>query len=138
MDAGAKFVMLAPILPLIIFVGLFWHSPWTPMRVAGLVIFVLSFGMLTAARVQLGNSFSITPQAKKVVKSGIYSKVRHPVYVFGILLLSGLALYVNMPILLLGLIVLVPLQIMRARAEEKVLEEKFGAEYADYRKTTWI
>jgi len=98
----------------------------------------LSLGLLTLARVQLGNSFSITPQAKQLVKHGIYSKVRHPVYVFGLLLLSGLALYVNMPILLLGLVVLMPVQVMRARAEEKVLKEKFGAEYAEYRKTTWI
>ena len=138
MDAGAKFVMLAPILPLMILVGLFWHTPWTPMRVAGLVIFVLSFGMLTLARLQLGNSFSITPQAKKVVKHGIYSKVRHPVYVFGLLLFFGLILYINMPILLVVLAILIPVQVMRARAEEKVLVEKFGAEYADYRKTTWI
>jgi protein-S-isoprenylcysteine O-methyltransferase Ste14 len=138
MDAGAKFVMLAPILPLMILVGLFWHTPWTPMRVAGLVIFVLSFGMLTLARLQLGNSFSITPQAKKVVKHGIYSKVRHPVYVFGLLLFFGLILYMNMPILLVVLAILIPVQVMRARAEEKVLVEKFGAEYADYRKTTWI
>src|SRR5437879_3882322 len=138
MDAGAKFVILAPILPLMILVAMFWHAPWTPMRVAGLVIFVLSFGMLTLARVQLGNSFSITPQAKQLVKRGIYSKVRHPVYVFGLLLFFGLILYINMPILFLVLAVLIPVQVMRARAEERVLEEKFGAEYADYRKTTWI
>jgi protein-S-isoprenylcysteine O-methyltransferase Ste14 len=138
MDAGAKFVMLAPILPLMILVGLFWHAPWTPMRVAGLVIFVLSFGILTLARLQLGNSFSITPQAKQVIKHGIYSKVRHPVYVFGLLMFFGLILYINMPILLVVLAILIPVQMMRARAEERVLEEKFGAEYADYRKTTWI
>jgi len=121
-----------------ILVGLFWHAPWTPMRVAGLVIFVLSFGILTLARMQLGNSFSITPQAKQVIKHGIYSKVRHPVYVFGLLMFFGLILYINMPILLVVLAILIPVQVMRARAEERVLEEKFGAEYADYRKTTWI
>ncbi|MCU1311579.1 MAG: hypothetical protein JWO20_2704 [Candidatus Angelobacter sp.] len=138
MDAGARFVMLAPILPLMILVGLFWHPPWTPMRVAGLVIFVLSFAILTLARLQLGNSFSITPQAKKVIKHGIYSKVRHPVYVFGLLMFLGLILYINMPILLVVLAILIPVQVMRARAEERVLEGKFGAEYAEYRKTTWI
>src|SRR6266446_1697473 len=128
-NAGAKFVMLVPILPLAILAALFWHPPWTPVRIAGLLTFVVSFALLTLARYQLGNSFSITPQAKQVIKHGIYSKVRHPVYVFGILMLSGLALYINLPKLLLLLLVLVPMQIARARAEEKVLEEKFGAEY---------
>jgi protein-S-isoprenylcysteine O-methyltransferase Ste14 len=138
MDAGAKFVMLAPIPPLLAVVVVFWHLPWTPMRIAGLIMLLVSLGLLTLARVQLGNSFSVTPQAKQLVRHGIYSKVRHPVYVFGLLLLCGFALYVNMPLLLLGLVVLLPVQVVRARAEEKVLEEKFGAEYAEYRKTTWI
>src|SRR5437868_4077896 len=129
MDAGAKFVMLAPILPMVVFVAAFWRAPWTPLRVAGLFLFVSSFVLLTLARINLGNSFSVTPQARRVVKHGVYSKVRHPVYVFSTLLFAGLIFYVNRPIFLLLFLVLIPVQVLRARAEERVLEDKFGEEY---------
>ena len=138
MDAGAKFVMLAPVLPMVIFVAAFWHLPWTPLRIAGLLVFIGSFLLLTIARVNLGNSFSVTPQARQVIKHGVYSKVRHPVYVFSTLLFVGLIFYVNRPIFLLLFLVLVPVQVLRARAEERVLIEKFGDEYLNYRKSTWI
>jgi protein-S-isoprenylcysteine O-methyltransferase Ste14 len=102
----------------------------------GLVTFLVSVVLLTITRVQLGNSFSVTPQAKKLVTHGIYSKLRHPVYVFSALFIFGTALYINMPLLLLLFVILIPIQVARARAEEKVLEEKFGAEYADYKRST--
>ena len=138
MEAGAKFVLLAPILPIAAIMAFFWHGPWTPLRMVGLVIAVTSFAILTWARVDLGNSFSIAPQAKQLVTSGVYSKVRHPVYTFGILLFLGLAMYVSRPWFLMGALVLVPVQVARARAEEKVLIEKFGDEYIAYKKSTWI
>jgi protein-S-isoprenylcysteine O-methyltransferase Ste14 len=138
MDAGAKFVMLAPIVPLIAFGIIFFKPPWTPLRIFGFILFVSGFALLTWARATLGNSFSITPQAKALVTGGVYSKVRHPVYVFGALMITGLLLYTNMPWLLLTLVVIIPLQIVRARAEEKVLVEKFGDEYLAYKKNTWI
>lgn len=137
-DAGAKFVLLAPILPLAALVGVFFHGPWTPLRILGLTLLLTSFAMLSWARVNLGNSFSIAPKAKQLVTSGVYSKVRHPVYVSGALLISGIALYIPLHALLLSLIVIIPMQIARARAEERVLVEKFGEEYSDYKKTTWI
>jgi len=130
--------MLAPIVPVVVFGALFFKPPWTPRRVTGFVLFLLSFGMLTWARATLGNSFSVTPQAKALVTGGLYSKVRHPVYVFGALMIAGLLLYTNLPWLLLFLIVIIPLQMVRARAEEKVLVEKFGEQYLEYRKRTWI
>ena len=138
MDAGAKFVMLAPILPLAGIVVIFARPPWAPLRILGLVLLVASFALLTWARAILGNSFSVTPQAKALVTRGIYSKVRHPVYVFGALLICGIALYVPIHWLLLALAPIIPLQIARARAEERVLIEKFGAAYLNYKTTTWI
>ena len=138
MDAGAKFVMLAPILPLAGIVFVFAKPPWTPLRIAGLVLLVASLSLLSWARAILGNSFSITPQAKALVTRGIYSKVRHPVYVFGALLITGIALYIPLHWLLLSLVVIVPMQIARARAEEKVLIEKFGEEYLSYKSKTWL
>ena len=39
---------------------------------------------------------------------------------------------------LLLLLVLVPIQIARAHQEAKVLEARFGDEYRNYRKGTWL
>ena len=39
---------------------------------------------------------------------------------------------------LLIIFVLVPIQVWRSRVEARVLEEKFGAEYLEYKKKTWF
>jgi protein-S-isoprenylcysteine O-methyltransferase Ste14 len=129
------------IVPLVVIVGLiyaFAHPPWTAVRIAGLVIAVVSFALLTVARVQLGNAFSITPQAKKLVTSGIYLRIRNPVYVFSALGIAGLILFVEKPYYLLLFIIVIPLQIFRAGREARVLEERFGEEYRKYRAATWF
>src|SRR5438309_10003307 len=108
MKPSALFVTIAPVLPLAILFVAFRHLPWTPLRTFGGVLAVSALLMLTISRVQLGNSFSIAPLAQELVTRGIYAKVRHPVYVFGILLLTGLALYMNLPQLLWFHLALVP------------------------------
>ena len=116
----------------------FGSLPWTPVRVVGLILSLLAFSLLTVARVHLGSSFSLTPQARQLVTQGIYSRIRHPVYLFSTLGLAGLALYVQMPLLLATLAIVIPVQVMRARAEERVLEDRFGDAYRAWRATTWF
>ena len=72
------------------------------------------------------------------VTTGIYSKVRHPVYVFGILAILGVVLYAHLWPALLAFLVLIPMQLLRARAEEQVLIERFGEEYLRYKSRTWF
>jgi len=111
----------------------------TPLCLFGAAVAVFGFTMLTIARLQLGNSFSVTPQARVLVTRGIYSRVRHPVYVFSAIALAGLVLYFQLsPWLLLLLVPLAVIQVLRARAEERVLEQQFGEEYRRYRATTWF
>jgi protein-S-isoprenylcysteine O-methyltransferase Ste14 len=50
----------------------------------------------------------------------------------------GALLYVNKPRALGLLVAIIPLQIYRARLEERVLEIKFGAEYQQYKSRTWF
>jgi protein-S-isoprenylcysteine O-methyltransferase Ste14 len=103
----------------------------------------LSLSMISAvlwfvARRQLGVAFSVRPEARGLVTSGLYSKLRHPIYVFGTLafLLVLLALQ-GWPALAIWA-VLVPVQVIRARREERVLAEAFGADYETYRQSTWF
>lgn len=117
-----------------------WYSrdlPWMPIHLAGLVLLILGYVFWLIARFQLGRSFAVQAKAKELVTHGLYSKIRNPIYVFGSILIAGFLLLIK-PIFLLLLIGLVPLQMIRARKEGAVLEEKFGDAYREYRSKTWF
>ena len=116
----------------------FWRGEWNAMRWIGLCIGLPALVCLFVARLQLGKSFAVTPQARALVTHGLYSKIRNPMYVFSGLLILGFALAIQIPYVLLILAILLPLQIVRAHQEAKVLEAKFGEEYRAYRKGTWF
>jgi len=100
---------------------------------------VVGFVLWMVARVQLGKSFSVRAQAKALMTKGLYSKFRHPIYLFGELTIAGL--FIAWGELLIGCVyfaVTVPVQISRIRNEERVLEEAFGEEYRRYKAGTWF
>jgi protein-S-isoprenylcysteine O-methyltransferase Ste14 len=108
------------------------------MRVAGLAIAILSFLLLALARIQLGRAFSVQAKATTLVTTGLYSRIRNPIYLFGGLFIAGIILFTQRPLLLLFFVVLIPMQLFRIRNEERVLEEKFGAAFLDYKRQTWF
>ena len=114
------------------------HGEWNAARIFGLCIAVPAAVLVFTARWQLGKSFSVTPQARELVTWGLYSKIRNPIYVFSALLLLGVLIALQYRYALLLLLVLVPIQIVRAHQEAKVLETRFGEEYRNYRKGTWF
>jgi protein-S-isoprenylcysteine O-methyltransferase Ste14 len=123
----------------ITFVGIrFANLPWTPARIAGVAIGLPSLALLVLARIELGGSFSVRPKAQALVTHGLYSRIRNPIYVFGGLAIAGAFLYINQPVYLLIFVVLIPLQIYRARQESKVLEARFGDEYRQYKSRSWF
>jgi protein-S-isoprenylcysteine O-methyltransferase Ste14 len=99
---------------------------------------VAAFCLFAAARIQLGASFSVAAKAKHLVTGGVYSRIRNPIYVFGGLMLAAVVVYVGRPVLLLLGVVLIPMQIIRARKESRVLEDAFGDEYRAYKAQTWF
>ncbi|HTV60513.1 MAG TPA: isoprenylcysteine carboxylmethyltransferase family protein [Verrucomicrobiae bacterium] len=104
----------------------------------GLVVAAVGFVFWAVARLQLGKSFAVTAQAKDLVTTGIYSKIRHPVYIFGGLGYLGLFIAWGNWILTIVFVALQSMQIRRMRKEEKVLEEAFGDEYRQYKARTWL
>src|SRR6185436_8185914 len=66
-------------------------------RLIGLVIIVAGFILWIMARIQLADSFSIKAEARKLVTSGLYRKIRHPVYFFSSLVLLGLTIFYTSP-----------------------------------------
>jgi protein-S-isoprenylcysteine O-methyltransferase Ste14 len=115
-----------------------WRGPWNVQRVAGTVLTVVSVGLLGVARYQLGESFSVRPEARELVTQGIYSKIRNPIYVFGTLAFTGMILVLQKPVLWVVLMVAIMIQIFRARREARVLEAAFGDSYREYRRKTWF
>jgi len=90
------------------------------------------------ARWQLGEAFSVTAQARQLVTGGLYSKIRHPIYVFGTLAFLFVVLALQgWPAFIIWAIVIL-IQVARVRREERVLAETFGAEYTAYRSRTWF
>ncbi len=121
------------------FLGIHYGSkPWIPTRIAGVVIGLPSLALLVLARIELGSSFSVRPKAQTLVTHGLYSRIRNPIYVFGGLVVAGVFLYINKPRALWLFVALIPLQIYRARQEEKILQARFGDEYQQYKSRTWF
>lgn len=123
---------------LILFAAHATHMERTPAHIAGVAIAAPAFLLFVLARLQLGSAFSVQAKASKLVTTGLYSRIRNPIYVFGALMIVGIAVFIGHPIFLLILVVLVPLQIWRSGKEAKVLEEKFGEEYRQYKRKTWF
>ena len=138
MNPAAKLVTFVPPIALAAIMFDLRDQPWDAMRWAGLVLVVFGLTFLTIARINLGNSFSVAAEARQLVTGGIYSRIRHPVYVFSFLVVGGLILYLHMPIFLLALIPLAAMQVWRARVEERVLQAAFGTAYDEYRQRTWF
>jgi len=115
-----------------------WASPWNVQRYIGTALVVVGIGCIVIARHQLGKSFSIKAEAHQLVTTGLYSRIRNPIYVFGAVATAGLILVVQKPLLWIAFVVLVIGQALRARREARVLEAAFGDEYCEYRRKTWF
>ncbi|WP_433934336.1 isoprenylcysteine carboxylmethyltransferase family protein [Sorangium cellulosum] len=95
---------------------------------AGLALSLVSLGWL-------GKSFSVMPEARRLITSGPYRLVRHPVYLAS--LIQGAGVLLLYPSLVAALIYTVELilQVARMGYEERVLRETFP-EYDDYARQT--
>jgi protein-S-isoprenylcysteine O-methyltransferase Ste14 len=122
----------------ILAVMIFGPQPWNWAHWLGLAIAAPALLLLFVARFQLGGSFSVTPQARQLVTYGLYSKIRNPIYFFGEIMIAGFFIALHKPLLLLVLAIATPIQMVRARKEARVLEEKFGDEYRQYKQRTWF
>jgi protein-S-isoprenylcysteine O-methyltransferase Ste14 len=135
--SGFRFVALPAVLLFVAFV-VTQGRPWTAMRAAGVALMVPAFVLWGIAHVQLGDSFSVRAEARQLVTRGLYSRFRNPIYLFGAIGIAGFLLVTERPIWLLAFLVLIPMQIVRSRREARVLEEKFGDEYREYARQTWL
>jgi protein-S-isoprenylcysteine O-methyltransferase Ste14 len=104
--------------------------------VAGVVCVVIGLWLFHRSHADLGTNWSITLEVReehRLVTEGVYRGVRNPMYSALLLYSVGQALvianWVAGPSNLLAFAVLLALRI---RAEERMMDERFGDEYAAY------
>lgn len=99
------------------------------------VIFFLSGMYLGLAGVKtLGLKVSETHKPDRIITNGIYSRVRHPQYLGGILAHIGITFLLSAYYSLLATPIIIFLIYLLALKEEKELIKEFGDEYHEYKK----
>lgn len=125
-------------LVLILFFYALHNLKLNSLSMIGILLFIISMGFWVLARIQLGKAFSVDPKAIILVTSGLYSKIRHPIYFFSFLTILGILIIIQEMNWFLILIINFILQLVRIKAENKTLKEKFGKNYENYIKNAWF
>ena len=102
---------------------------------AGVVIFLLSylmFGEVLRENEYLSRTIEVR-EGQEVVDTGLYGKVRHPMYSATVLLFLSMPLVLGSPVSFVIMLAYIPIIVKRIGNEEKVLEEELKG-YREYRK----
>jgi protein-S-isoprenylcysteine O-methyltransferase Ste14 len=104
------------------------------VRWAGLGVLIVGLGLSIGALVQLKGVENIN----RLVTTGLFSRIRHPMYAGFILWILGWALYHGALLsLIVGFVGIVNILYWR-RLEEAELELRYGENYRSYREETWF
>jgi protein-S-isoprenylcysteine O-methyltransferase Ste14 len=107
-----------------------------PIRWVGLVLVVLGIAFAVWAIATLGRHYDLELEIHRdheLIRNGPYRFVRHPVYSGLALHFVGASLATGNLILIAGtLFVTFPALYLRAKTEERLLRERFGARYDAY------
>ncbi len=107
--------------------------------IAGLIVGMTGMMIWITSMVHLGKSLAVLPGSKQLVKQGIYRFVRHPIYLGINLTFLGMNLCVGSVWgMAYVLVIILPLNFIRARLEDRALETQFGDDYKEWKKQTWF
>jgi protein-S-isoprenylcysteine O-methyltransferase Ste14 len=108
---------------------------WWPY-LASLLLLIGGTAFAIYASLGLGRSISVVPQARRLVTSGPYKTIRHPLYFGEIVAFAGVTLQYFSVLAFLLLILFFLVQHRRMINEERILSAAFP-EYADYSARTF-
>jgi protein-S-isoprenylcysteine O-methyltransferase Ste14 len=117
-----------------------WTFGGDAIRWTGIALYAAGGALRLWPVFVLGNRFSglVAIQPGHTLETrGVYGLIRNPSYLGMLICLAGWALAFRSGVGLLLVAALLPPLIARIRAEERLLQAHFGAEYEDYRKRTW-
>ncbi|MGA2913216.1 MAG: isoprenylcysteine carboxylmethyltransferase family protein [Methanoregula sp.] len=104
---------------------------------SGTIITLSGLGFAVWARVHLGKYWSSMPAIRvdhKLIRTGPYSLVRHPIYTGILFGVAGTAIIIGEPLGLIAFFLILVVYLWKIRMEEKYLQEEFGEDYARYKK----
>ena len=103
----------------------------------GVALVAAGLGFASWARFHLGQMWSGTVTLKqdhRIIRTGPYRLVRHPIYTGLVLALAGTALTDLTSAAMIGLVLISGGLIIKFRQEENLLARHFGAAYDNYRR----
>jgi protein-S-isoprenylcysteine O-methyltransferase Ste14 len=109
------------------------------VALAGDALAYAGLGLALWARIILGRNWSAAVTIKedhRLIRTGPYSVVRHPIYSGLLLALLGSALDIGEVRALLAVAIAFVIWFFKSRTEERFMVEQFGQEYEDYRRRT--
>ena len=121
--------------------GLDWRFDWSQMPFAGTIVALVVFcgGYALFVAVLLQNAYASrtieVQEAQKVIDTGLYALVRHPMYLAALVLFLAMPLALGSYWALLPMLAVPAVLILRIRNEEKVLLAGLPG-YAEYTKKT--
>lgn len=118
----------------VVFVSRPAGSPLLDLASTGVGLLGLCMTIITI--VHLGKAFSLVPQARKVVRSGPYRWLRHPLYLAEEIVVLGTVLQFFSLTAVAILLIHVAVQVCRIHYEEALLRRSLPA-YQDYAAYTW-
>lgn len=113
------------------------NTPWT--NLASVALVAAGVGLSFWARYHLGQYWSSTVSLKeghRIIETGPYAYLRHPIYSGIILAILGSLLSTGTYRTLLGFAVIVTALCIKATREEHLLCGELGSAYTDYRRHT--
>ncbi len=121
-------------------ISAFNHSTSWLLVAIGAALFLWSLYLFRITHKALGAMWSVSLDLRedhKLVTSGIYEKVRHPMYsAFWLWAVAAPFLLANWVAGLSGIVGFCTLYLLRVRREERMMEDEFGQQYRDYSQRT--
>ena len=106
------------------------------LGIVGIVLVGLGLSLFWRSHVDLGRNWSPSLQVMEghtLVAEGVYRRIRHPMYASQMLLsLAQILLLQNWIAGPAGLLLFLPLYLVRVPREEQMMSEQFGADYRAY------
>ena len=106
-----------------------------PLQIASSVLLLVGDTLIIVILLRLGRSFSLVPQARRLVRRGPYRLIRHPLYVAEEISLCGAVLHFFSVWSVALLFVHGAIQVGRMFVQESVLTRSFP-EYRSYAAST--
>lgn len=127
--------LVGTIISVVLFVR-YWDNGFN--KFIAIIITSLGLTIWWAATITLKQAFSLIPKASELIQTGVYSKIRHPIYVGLSITGVGLTILTRASVFILLTAAVILSSIGRAKLEENKLVKKFGEKYLNYKKNTWF